>query len=201
MKKYVEKNNLKKIKELLKIENYDKNSIQNHMLIKIAAEKNYLEMTQLLTTVFDPSINYNIAIGEAAKYGCYETVEFLLKDSRVDPSDDFNYAISCAIRSGHIKVFNLLIKNERILNSNLNTAFVNACKIGDVDIVNSLLKTNKVNLTFDNNSPIYNAFQYKRYDIIKLLYEYKDVKESLKEDNGLLNSINSFLLNNKINKF
>ncbi|MCI0381476.1 MAG: ankyrin repeat domain-containing protein [Chlamydiae bacterium] len=96
----------------------------------------------------DPSMNHNIAIEVASKYGHLEIVKELLKDSRVDPSDDYvktNGAILFASANGHLEVVKELLKDSRVdPSANNQEALQCAIKNNYLEVVKELLKDSRV---------------------------------------------------------
>lgn len=63
---------------------------------------------------FDPSIQDNVAIKEASRYGYLETMRVLLEDKRVDPSAEDNKAVISAYDHGHLDAVRLLLTDPRV---------------------------------------------------------------------------------------
>lgn len=82
---------------------------ENNMLLRIAAERGYLDLVKYFIKYgADPTARDNFAIKMAAKNGHYEMVEYLLPLPGVDPTAEMSYAMTMAKNNGHTKVVQLL---------------------------------------------------------------------------------------------
>ena len=62
----------------------------------------------------DPAADNNHLIRYASEKGKTEIVRLLLEDPRVNPSADTNYAIRLASQNGHTEVVKMLLEDSRV---------------------------------------------------------------------------------------
>ena len=90
-----------------------------------------------------------------------------------------------------IDCFRVILKSAKAIPSTANNyIFFLAIEKGFVEIVDLLLKTEKIKVTEGHNKAICLANKNKKEKIIKLLWNRKEVKDTLMEDNiDLYNTI------------
>ncbi|KAJ3276290.1 Dynein heavy chain 3, axonemal [Terramyces sp. JEL0728] len=144
----------------------------NHYAIRLAVEKNHLNVVELLLADkrVDPSANDNSSIQWSGYNGSLEITKLLLKDTRVNPAVDANYPFRLAAQNGHFNVVQLLLQDGRVDPSALdNYAIRFASENGHVEIVDLLLKDARVNPNAQDNYAIQLAAQNNHVEVVKLL--------------------------------
>ena len=108
-----------------------------------AVRDHELEIVKLLleNKRIDPTIDDNEAIFEAAKYGYADIFELLIQDYRVrqsiEAAEQGDRLLSIAIEGKHIEVAKIILDTlEAVF---INSALLEACRIGSYEIVNLLL--------------------------------------------------------------
>jgi len=142
-----------------------------------AAENGNLEIVKFFASLryknVDFSRNDNRMIGEAARFGHYKVVEYLLSlpaEYGIDPSANNQYCIGMAALNGHLNVIKVLMRDPRVRpEADENYALNEAAYNGHLEIVNQLLQDARVLPIIPNNAPIKNAAKNGHLEIVKLL--------------------------------
>jgi hypothetical protein len=180
----------------------DRNIIKISELFLYFLKKDYYFLSKILLKFsrhYDPEKNAH-AIGISSRHGYIDIITKLLKDDRIRPTILLNWGVEEASQNGHIEIVKLLLKDERISPSdsqNLSVFF--AARSNHIDIVKLLLKDLRVNPSDSSNRAI-NAT--KSFDIAKLLWKHKSVKQEFKYiKKELLVQLKENDLKNKIGQF
>lgn len=157
-------------------------------------------------------------IGMASENGHDGVVELLLADPRVSPHADENFALIAAAENGHVKVVELLLKQPgvdpsahsnkalRVAANNFfprvvklladhpratpnNDVFCCVCQIGDVELVQSLLKDPRVDPSHDESKAFREACKRGHTKVIQILLADPRVDPSAKNNEALVNAI------------
>ncbi|KAI9332779.1 hypothetical protein BDR26DRAFT_898736 [Obelidium mucronatum] len=131
--------------------------ISHHWMTSTPRHTHLVEL--LKSDKADPTLNDNLAIISAAKYGLQDIVDLLLQDSRVDPGAQNNKALveACSGRFCKLDVVASLLRHPRVdpgpLLSNpmyFNHIFDAACSIGNVALVKQCLLQDNTDLSASN---------------------------------------------------
>jgi len=112
------------------------------------------------------SFEHNHILIQLTEHDYPKTTELLLRDSRFDRRNDppitpYSYVNERTVR--------LLLENNTHYGYELDAIFETACIRGFYDIVSDLLKSDAVDPSCDNNSPIRSACIFNRLPIVQLL--------------------------------
>ncbi|KAI9339310.1 ankyrin repeat-containing domain protein [Obelidium mucronatum] len=114
-------------------------SAQDNQAIKKAAEMGYPQIIQLLLTDTRVGA-YNDALELACENGHTEIVQLLLSIDTVDPATDDNYPLILASLSGHADIVSLLLETGKTDPSARDDyAFIGACAFGCLDVARLLI--------------------------------------------------------------
>jgi hypothetical protein len=123
--------------------------------------------------MFDPSVDGNRAIRQAAWNGHLAVVERLLQDRRVDPSAKHNFAVRRAAEYGRLAVVERLLQDERVdPSANDNYAVRWAAYFGHLAVVDRLLEDDRVDVAVAiQSSRISRPEHLKRFECRERLTE------------------------------
>lgn len=172
--------NTKIVKILLKNKQIDPSEFENRAIIN-AACAGFSEIVEILLTYphVDPSAQNNKAINEASRKSYLKVVDLLIRDPRLNPPYE---AILETIQSGKFDLFEILMRGEGVYPSFKNNLFlIEACKRGNVDIVEYLLKY--CDPSIQNNLPLIEASKNGNYATVQLLLA--DLRVNVADQNGL----------------
>ncbi len=138
----------------------------------------------------DPSIKNNNTLTEAVRHNHIAVINELLKDPRVTPFNSVKgessaFALSASL--DHQELFIKFLKDSRITDQDHQEAFFSAVSIGQLELVNLLLKEGKVKPNAENNNALCLATYSGFTEIVKLLLAYPEVDPSA-QDNLFINS-------------
>ncbi|KAJ3319301.1 N-alpha-acetyltransferase 35 NatC auxiliary subunit [Boothiomyces sp. JEL0866] len=135
-----------------------------------AANYGCYELVVLLCKYICPSFNENMVFRFAAKSGHTNIVSFLLRDSRVDPTCLNQFPIRIAAQNGHLETVKLLLHDSRIdPTAKEDYAIRYAAYNGHFKIVQELLTNPNVNPASLDNSCIQIATLNGHLDVVHLL--------------------------------
>ncbi len=118
----------------------------------------------------DPSLDDNLAICWASRFGHTETLKLLLADSRVDPTVWDNLAIRWASRFGHTERVEVLLTDSRIDPTvKDNHAIRLASRFGHTETLKLLLTDSRVDPTVCDNEAIRFASHYGHTETLEVL--------------------------------
>lgn len=140
---------------------------------------------------------------EAVDNNDTQKVLFLLKKSLPNPIDDKNYAYVTAAEFGNVILVQTFLNDPMVdPNAYRNSAVTLAVKNGHSDIVELLLKDNRIDFSFSKSIMIRKAYYQDKFKIATLLFSNSSVKNILKEfDLELFHRLNNQAVKDKIVKF
>jgi hypothetical protein len=149
--------------------------------IQAVLDNNLIEVKTLLKDkAINPAQNNNTAIGSASAKGFYDMVRLLLNDPRVDPSDNNSHSLLWSVQNKYVDVALLLLEDGRVD----ATIYKNSCISKSFYALNDESMKSKMN------------------ELIYALWNYKNVKENLMNDNSLVyNNLVTNIIKNKLNQF
>lgn len=128
---------------------------------------------------FDPVVDDNLPLREAAMNGHLQLVKILLQDSRVNPAARDNFAIRLASAKGHLPVVRLLLEDPRVDPSAVDNYSIRyASKNGHFGVVRRLLRDSRVNPAAKNNAALERAMRGFHHDVAQLLCTDERVKQA-----------------------
>jgi hypothetical protein len=132
-----------------------------------------------------------------------EAVKILLKDSEVNPAYNDNWAIREASIYGFLELLKLLVKDKRTNVADGRNWAVRTAAIGNhYEMLKYLLTLHNVDPTAVANQAIKEAYVEQHEKIVRLLWNKKCVKRTLKEHDFLFfNICKKFDIKNKVMKF
>jgi hypothetical protein len=154
--------NLSIVKQLLL---YPHPSIASSEILSAAIESGNPKCVRLLlrTKLFDPTIEDNLPVKEAAKYGYQAVLKLLLRQPNVDPSN--------ALPAGpSFKVLKILLQYPNVDPTRKNNEVLkNMCSREDIRALKLLLKHPRIDPSFENNKLLEFATSNKKMEAVKLL--------------------------------
>jgi ankyrin repeat protein len=118
----------------------------------------------------NPTASANLALSVAAADGRLDLVEMLLSVDRVNPSDANNMALIDAAYEGHLSIVQRLLKDHRFRQTDRgHFALARAAAKGHILIVSCLLRDGRFSPSYLDNAALYNAVEYQRYGVAKLI--------------------------------
>jgi ankyrin repeat protein len=146
--------------------------------------------------------NDSYAIHLAAENGYFEIFKTLLKEPNVNHNNKYGRSIIDASFYGHTDIVLLLLQDSDLDDFYICYTILNAAKYGHIELTKALLKQSSVNPTEFNNTAIIDAYDNKKFDIVKLLWNDKRVKNTLQKDHKeLYDKLLNKDIQNKISKF
>ena len=140
----------------------------------------------------------------AIYFNDFNKVSLLLKDKTFNQFNSLNEDIIEAAGQGYISIVELLLNEPRIniTAEQINQAICMASFNGFYEIVTSLLSKKNINPAYDKNYSIIYASYNKHNDVVELLWKYKIVKNTLKNDNiELYNKLIKKDIGSKVREF
>ena len=142
-------------------------SVRGNLAIRWACQNGHVETVKVLLQDgrSDPSAERDYAIQFASEFGHADVVELLLKDSRVNPAANDNASLKVACRKGFTRIVKLLLTSGHPSvdpSAENDFCIVNASRNGYLDIVQMLLRDQRVNPSAQNNSA-YKWAQHNRH--------------------------------------
>jgi ankyrin repeat protein len=171
--------------------------------IKAIKNKNIKEFNILLKDErVDAASNDSYAIHLAAENGCFEIFKTLLKEPNVKHNNKYGKAIIEASFYGHTDIVLLLLQKLYLDDPYICYAALNAARYGHIELTKALLKQSSVNPTEFNNTAIIDAYDNKKIEIVKLLWNDQRVKNTLQKDHEeLYDKLLNKDIENKLNAF
>lgn len=174
---------VKKTKLLLAIENNDVKTVA--LFLK---DKNF----DLFQNNEDPFLI-------AVENNYIDIVELLMNDNRIEPSYCGDEAFECAAKCGFFTIIKTLLKDPKV---NPTSSILYLIHNRDIEILKFIMKDNRANLTLYENFAIRTAFEKEYFEIVKILWNDKNIKKTLKNDNiELYNNLIVKDIHSKIGNF
>ncbi len=196
IKYFLNKNNIDFSKENVNI---------NADFLTFAAKQGNLELVKLIieNKNFLNNIQgkFNEAILKAAEKNKPNVVLYLLSTNNIHFKFVSNRILMYFARHGDIKLCKKIIEYDK------NSIFtpeplIYSCEYNHIDIVKYLISTKKFNPSALNNICILNAYDKKQDSLLKLLFEYPEVRETLFYDSQkVYNYAMKFDIEKKIKNF
>lgn len=196
IKYFLNKNNIDFSKENVNI---------NADFLNFAAKQGNLELVKLIieNKNFLNNIQgkFNEAILKAAEKNKPNVVLYLLSTNNIHFKFVSNRILMYFARHGDIKLCKKIIEYDK------NSIFtpeplIYSCEYNHIDIVKYLISTKKFNPSALNNICILNAYDKKQDSLLKLLFEYPEVRETLFYDSQkVYNYAMKFDIEKKIKNF
>lgn len=133
-------------------------------------EEDVLEFMNSQRHRIDPSMDCNLPLQLASRYGYARALREMLLDPRTDPSDCDNDALVSACIEGHYDVVSVLLMDCRVdpcvdQNKPLLSAILNKRR----KVVEVLIRDKRVDPSFPNNTPLIVASELGHMKIVELL--------------------------------
>lgn len=177
----------------------------NSDFLTFAAKQGNLELVKLIVENKNFANNvtgkFNEAILQAAEKNKPNVVLYLLSTGNIHFNFVANRVLMYFARHGDIKLCKKIVEYDQ---KSLFTTepLVYSCEYNHIDIVKYLISTKKFNPSSLNNTCIINAYDKKQDNLIKLLFECKEVKETLFNDSPeVYNYAMKFDIEKKIQNF
>jgi ankyrin repeat protein len=155
------------------------NDINNYKFIA-AVRNNEIELIKQLveSKTINPTFDDNFSLQIACKYGFLELLKFLVNIPEVIIKEDYNL-FSYGVKSGSVKIINFLLLQPNCNPNEKTDPLEQAVKFGYTDIVKSFLNDKRISPEINENWLIRQAHYCKRYEVVRLLFKNKYVKETL----------------------
>lgn len=166
----------------MKEEEFINNDILNAII------KNDIDKVKTLLKL-NKSFHFNQNLYYACEHNLSDIVNLLLKQNKLN-QQNINMALNIAADNGSFESFrNILTYNKKYTNlnlSNVNKALQVAIRNEYINIIELILNDKQINPTAYDNSAIRVAVDINNEKIIKILWNNKYIKNSLKNDNKYL---------------
>lgn len=126
----------------------------------------------------------------------------LLDKKGIEPSRLNNKALINACKSNNLELVNIIINHNNSNTENYINALIESVITGNEELVKIFLSFDFIVPSMYNNDALYYAYNLKYYNIIKLLWNYEDVKNNIYINNKkIYQEINKIIMKDKIIKF
>jgi len=120
---------------------------------------------------------YEEIIIQCCKYNYYEIIKRVL--DYIQSSEIHIIHVKNVFANQHYQLFQLLYTLPFVYKAPLNSIFAEACALGQIAIVKTMLINPNIDPSHQNNKALNNAVEYKQYNIVKLLIDSNRVNQNI----------------------
>lgn len=151
----------------------DPSADNNYAILKcIELKNNSFAIKMLKDNRVDINSNYNNIVIHAIKDRNYQVVDYIINHPNFDINIGIEDIIKVSCQVGNVNVLKMVLEHDRIsFKRSLSVGFISACRYNQSEIMDILMKSENIDISYDNNNSFLNCFSNQKYDLCKRIVD------------------------------
>lgn len=138
----------------------------------IEYNKNDFVVRMLNDKRVDICSNYNTIFLCSLKYKNNDIINYILNHPNFDINIGIEDIIKISSDVGNIEVLKrALVYDKLSLKRSISIGFISACKHNQIEIIDMLMKSENIDISYDNNNSFLHCFSNQKYDLCKKIID------------------------------